>query len=167
MDIKSLKKIVIMVALLPCITKANNFYVEMGLGNATSTELKSELFEYGIGYKFNSDWAIELKAGTGFRESNFFGVDSQLGLAARYNFNVSNDLDFYVLAGIQSITISTSDGIADLIQEEETNTGAMFGSGITYKLSDKFKLNAGYHYNDGGGWSSKVSGYSLGLSYGL
>ncbi len=166
MNRKLLMKTAIMVTLLPCITNANNFYVGTALSNATSTELKSNLIEYGIGYQFNSDWAIELKSGSGFRESDWFGVDSQLGLGARYKINISSDLDFHVLAGIQSITIKTSDSIADVTQQENTNTGAMYAAGVGYKLSEKFELIAGYHYNDGG-WSSGISGYSIGLSYDL
>jgi opacity protein-like surface antigen len=156
-----------MVALLPCLTNASDIYMEALLSNATSTELSANLIEYGVGYRINSDWSVELKSGSGFRESSLLGINSQHALGVRYNTNVSSDIDVYFLSGIQSVTIETSSSVADAVQQETTESGLMLATGVGFKMNKNISLTAGYHYNDGGGWSSSISGYSIGLTYDL
>jgi len=103
-------------------------------GNIFKTELNQDRqlgFTGRLGYDFMDYLGAELRGTYGFAKvANTFKKFKQVGAYLKPNYDLTDDLNLYALAGVSKTNTA---GLA-------TNTGFSYGAGLDYGISDKVSV---------------------------
>lgn len=159
---------IIPIEVVPENVNVSGLYVGLGItrvffdGNCPCDNAVFEDYTYGVmlrvGNDFNPYFGVELRAATTWMEDEGAKVKSHIGIFAKPQYHVTQDLNIYALAGYACTEIGDNALVAF------KDSGFSWGVGLEYDLFDDKQENGIYARNfDGQGDQEK--GWGLFVDY--